>query len=160
RRTPPFPHGAPQSTIPPPPEEEVPIPLVRRMIPQPFAPAEGIENDDEPVLPLSHTKPVSRRPPRPTRAARPPVLREPAKDAPRASCRSSRPPPPPGEDEESAAVTVPRPRTKRSTLPPEPGPTERRADAAAKARAKSRGQDLVDTRPDHTRKHVTERVGP
>ncbi|MFO0616009.1 MAG: hypothetical protein U0414_25665 [Polyangiaceae bacterium] len=31
RRTPAFPHGAPRSSIPPPPMEEVPIPLVRRV---------------------------------------------------------------------------------------------------------------------------------
>jgi hypothetical protein len=31
RRTPAFPHGAPKSSVPPPPAEEVPIPLVRRI---------------------------------------------------------------------------------------------------------------------------------
>src|SRR6185436_13474590 len=35
RATPPFPHGAPQSTIPPPPTEEAPIPLVRRVDAEP-----------------------------------------------------------------------------------------------------------------------------
>lgn len=33
RRTPAFPHGAPKSSVPPPPAEEVPIPLVRRVNP-------------------------------------------------------------------------------------------------------------------------------
>jgi hypothetical protein len=41
RATPPFPHGAPCSTMPPPPADELPIPLVRRSAPAlPDAPAE------------------------------------------------------------------------------------------------------------------------
>ncbi|XXX82258.1 hypothetical protein WMF30_26210 [Sorangium sp. So ce134] len=41
RATPAFPHGAPQSTIPPPPSYEVPIPLIRRA---------AVPSFDEPVL--------------------------------------------------------------------------------------------------------------
>lgn len=37
RRTPAFPHGAPRSSIPPPPMEEIPIPLVRRLSPASIA---------------------------------------------------------------------------------------------------------------------------
>ncbi|WP_437564000.1 hypothetical protein [Sorangium sp. So ce542] len=80
RATPAFPHGAPQSTIPPPPSYEVPIPLIRRAAVPAFdepvlhepssgkpgrrAPApnghallaEAPSSQEEPILPLRHTK--------------------------------------------------------------------------------------------------------
>ncbi|WP_438002087.1 hypothetical protein WMF26_23175 [Sorangium sp. So ce185] len=80
RATPAFPHGAPQSTIPPPPSYEVPIPLIRRAAVPSFdepglheppsgkpgrrAPAhnghallaEAPSSQEEPILPLRHAK--------------------------------------------------------------------------------------------------------
>lgn len=96
RATPAFPHGAPQSTIPPPPSYDVPIPLIRRVAVPSFdepaahdapdstagrrgparnghaLPADALRSQDEPILPLRHTKaapvargatPTARRPP-------------------------------------------------------------------------------------------------
>ncbi|WP_437517392.1 hypothetical protein [Sorangium sp. So ce1099] len=80
RATPAFPHGAPQSTIPPPPSHEVPIPLIRRAAVPSFdepglvespggsagrrAPAQNghallvdaPSSQEEPILPLRHAK--------------------------------------------------------------------------------------------------------
>ncbi|AUX32801.1 hypothetical protein SOCE836_049480 [Sorangium cellulosum] len=80
RATPAFPHGAPQSTIPPPPSYEVPIPLIRRAaVPSFDEPglheppsgksgrrvpahnghvllAEAPSSQEEPILPLRHAK--------------------------------------------------------------------------------------------------------
>jgi len=67
RSTPAFPHGAPNSSIPPPPNDDMPIPLVRRLgvplIDEPEtmeAQTRRIDDDeteeDEPVLPLKHSK--------------------------------------------------------------------------------------------------------
>ncbi|MGK3962987.1 hypothetical protein WMF38_02205 [Sorangium sp. So ce118] len=80
RATPAFPHGAPQSTIPPPPSHEVPIPLIRRAAVPSFdepglvespggsggrrAPAQNGHallvdappSQEEPILPLRHAK--------------------------------------------------------------------------------------------------------
>jgi hypothetical protein len=76
RATPPFPHGAPMSSNPPPPAEEIAIPLVRRL--QPMVPSSGPDSeepvteprpelkdleDGEVALPLRHSKlPSDRRP--------------------------------------------------------------------------------------------------
>ncbi|WP_437841216.1 hypothetical protein [Sorangium sp. So ce1153] len=80
RATPAFPHGAPQSTIPPPPSHEVPIPLIRRAPVPSFDEAGLVESpggsagrrapsqnghallvdarspQEEPILPLRHAK--------------------------------------------------------------------------------------------------------
>jgi hypothetical protein len=68
RVTPPFPHGAPQSTMPPPVVEEAPIPLVRRLAIIPPAapdaepsrtaipPAAPEESDDESAIPLRQAR--------------------------------------------------------------------------------------------------------
>ncbi|WP_129348198.1 hypothetical protein [Sorangium cellulosum] len=81
RATPAFPHGAPQSTIPPPPSHEVPIPLIRRAAVPSFdepgahdappggpsgrrgparvrraPPADAPPSLEDPILPLRHTK--------------------------------------------------------------------------------------------------------
>jgi hypothetical protein len=62
RATPPFPHGAPQSTIPPPPSEELAIPLVRRVEVEPDTREMSTrrrppqEDEDDVVLPLSKSK--------------------------------------------------------------------------------------------------------
>ncbi|WP_434048295.1 MULTISPECIES: hypothetical protein [Sorangium] len=52
RATPAFPHGAPQSTIPPPPSSEVPIPLIRRA---------SVPSFDEPILAEPEVAPAGRR---------------------------------------------------------------------------------------------------
>ncbi|WP_433937133.1 hypothetical protein AB3662_21065 [Sorangium cellulosum] len=52
RATPAFPHGAPQSTIPPPPSSEVPIPLIRRA---------SVPSFDEPSVADPEVAPAGRR---------------------------------------------------------------------------------------------------
>src|SRR5262249_9131949 len=70
RSTPAFPHGAPQSSVPPPPSEDIPIPLVRRSM---FADEDTADMDtlrlprtegaeEEPVLALRPRTRRSREP--------------------------------------------------------------------------------------------------
>ncbi|WP_437820838.1 hypothetical protein [Sorangium sp. So ce1078] len=124
RATPAFPHGAPQSTIPPPPSHEVPIPLIRRAsVPSFDEPslheppsgksgrrgpahnghallADAPPSQEEPILPLRHAKaaPGARGPLDAERGAGPTrrraTLRAPADAEPPAV---SFPPPPPVE---------------------------------------------------------------
>ncbi len=74
RATPPFPHGAPQSTIPPPPSEELAIPLVRRIEAEPVTREMStrripiVDNGDDEVtdvvLPLQNTRIIGEPTPR------------------------------------------------------------------------------------------------
>ncbi|WP_437683269.1 hypothetical protein [Sorangium sp. So ce131] len=97
RATPAFPHGAPQSTIPPPPSYELPIPLIRRAAvpsfdePPPHEPPSGPSgrrgaapnghaalladpppSQEEPILPLRHAKSSPGARGSPASARRPP----------------------------------------------------------------------------------------
>ncbi|WP_437493364.1 hypothetical protein WME75_20435 [Sorangium sp. So ce1014] len=156
RATPAFPHGAPQSTIPPPPSHEVPIPLIRRASVPSFdepslheppsgksgrrGPAHngharlaGAPSPEEPILPLRHAKAAAdaRGPLDAERGAGPTrrraTLRAPADAEPPAV---SFPPPPPVEISPPFKLLA-------SILPPSSPVPDRGADSGGREPAPS-----------------------
>lgn len=126
RVTPPFPHGAPQSTIPPP--EEAPIPLVRRLPSQPL-PHELAAPQSSPLPPPRVLEPRSDDdvlPPQGSRlvpsAPRQPTLREPPPAFPSVSFPSD---PPPAASFTTAPQATSNPGAHAPIIVPHPGGSSR-----------------------------------
>jgi len=119
RVTPPSPHGAPQSTIPPPPSEDAPIPLVRRAPPastEPPPPAWRVPTvrptGDTAPPPSTREAPLPLRLTKPDRSRDEPRSARPTPSAP-ASPASSASPASPASPASSGAATPPTPSTQR-----------------------------------------------
>lgn len=128
RVTPPFPHGAPQSTMPPPVADAEPIPLVRRLA-VPSLPASDTEPSREAVLPAAPDDPATRDddeavPLRPSRLGRS-ARGAPSAEPPAVSFPSQPPGANPDPDGTPATATMrPSAPERLAASPPKPGGRE------------------------------------